>query len=136
MTQTCQTALVLQTVCIAYFGGAYSVAMETIRAESDRLYAAIGQKIREARTRKSITQADLADAVALTRSSIANIERGKQKLLLHTFLHIAKALGTEPERLLPPEATPQLKPKVLVPHGLSEKNRELIEAAIKGKDRA
>jgi transcriptional regulator with XRE-family HTH domain len=110
--------------------------METIRAESDRLYAAIGQKIREARTRKSITQADLADAVALTRSSIANIERGKQKLLLHTFLHIAKALGTEPERLLPPEATPQLKPKVLVPHGLSEKNRELIEAAIKGKDRA
>jgi transcriptional regulator with XRE-family HTH domain len=48
-----------------------------------------------------VSQADLAAAVGLTRTSISNIEKGRQKMLVHTFLDIARALGIEPLELLP-----------------------------------
>jgi transcriptional regulator with XRE-family HTH domain len=48
-----------------------------------------------------LTQEALASQVALTRTSITNIERGRQKLLLHTLVDIAHALSVEPAELLP-----------------------------------
>lgn len=51
-----------------------------------------------------MTQEGLGEAVSLTRTSITNIERGRQKLLLHTLARIAHALGVATSELLPQES--------------------------------
>lgn len=67
----------------------------------DRLYEYIGQQIRNHRDKRSITQQDLADRVGLERTSITNIERGKQKLPLHVLFGICEVLDVTPNDLLP-----------------------------------
>jgi transcriptional regulator with XRE-family HTH domain len=68
---------------------------------SEDLYKEIGQRIRCVREERKLTQAELAAVVLLTRTSITNIEHGRQKLLLHTLYDIAAALAVEPCNLLP-----------------------------------
>jgi len=66
-------------------------------------YTEVGRRIHRAR-RGRMTQEQLANSVRLTRTSITNIERGRQKLLLHTLADIAEALRVEPASLLPQDA--------------------------------
>jgi transcriptional regulator with XRE-family HTH domain len=63
-------------------------------------YSLVGKSIREAREKRGLTQKALASLVSLTRTSITNIERGKQKLLLHTLVELAEALKLPPSKLL------------------------------------
>ena len=65
------------------------------------LYALVGARIREARLRSEKPQDELAKAVGLQRTSITNIERGKQKLTLDNLYLIAEELGVDPHSLLP-----------------------------------
>lgn len=67
----------------------------------EELYAAIGETIRARRERKGMTQAALAALVGMSRPSVANIERGRQSLLVHQLVDFATALGVEPVSLLP-----------------------------------
>ena len=67
----------------------------------DQLYIEIGLKIRSARSDRDWKQEDLAKAVGLTRSSVANIEAGRQKTLVHSLIRIAESLGVTVEALLP-----------------------------------
>ena len=67
----------------------------------EKLYREIGRKIKEWRERRGLTQELLASQVLLTRASIANIEKGRQKLPLHTLINIAVALEMQPASLLP-----------------------------------
>ena len=48
-----------------------------------------------------MTQEALATKTKLTRTSIINIEKGRQQLLLHTLLDIATALQVSPIELIP-----------------------------------
>lgn len=66
-------------------------------------YKEVGRRILEARLRRKpkLTQQGLADLVSLTRTSITNVEKGRQKFLLHTLADIARALQVEPASLLP-----------------------------------
>lgn len=66
-------------------------------------YDDVGRRIREARRRRKppLTQEGLATLVSLTRTSITNVEKGRQKLLLHTLADIAAALNVEAATLLP-----------------------------------
>jgi transcriptional regulator with XRE-family HTH domain len=68
-------------------------------------YRDLGEVIRGRRDVLGMTQADLAARIGLTRASIANIETGRQNLLLHQLIQLAKALELEPEHLLPQVAT-------------------------------
>ena len=70
-------------------------------AASGAVYRAIGQRIRDVRIAKRIVQSDVADEARLTRQSVANIERGRQRFMVHTLLDIARALGVQPSDLLP-----------------------------------
>lgn len=65
------------------------------------VYRAVGAAIRRRRLRRGLTQAQLAQRVSLSRTSITNIEAGRQKLLVHTLLTIAEVLGLAPSELLP-----------------------------------
>ena len=65
--------------------------------DEDRLYQAIGQRIRKLRQSQPggvVTQAHLAEMVGLERTSITNIERGNQKVSLHVLYRICAALNT------------------------------------------
>ena len=68
-----------------------------------QFYQEVGRRIREARKRRKppLTQETLAQLVSLTRTSITNVEKGRQKFLLHTLADIAIALQVEPASLLP-----------------------------------
>jgi len=70
-------------------------------ADPTAFYREVGQNVRRKREQLGLTQEALASQVALTRTSITNIEKGRQKLLLHTLVDIAHALGVEPALLLP-----------------------------------
>lgn len=69
------------------------------------VYVEIGRRVRRARRRVSLTQAAVADRTSLSRTSIANIERGEQRFMVHCLFELASALGVTPERLLPSPAT-------------------------------
>jgi transcriptional regulator with XRE-family HTH domain len=69
-------------------------------------YEEVGRRIREARLKRKpkLTQQGLAKQVSLTRTSITNVEKGRQKILLHTLADIASALLVDPISLLPAPA--------------------------------
>jgi transcriptional regulator with XRE-family HTH domain len=61
---------------------------------------AVGRRI-AARRAGRITQELLASKASLTRTSIINIEKGRQQILLHTLVDIANALQVSPIELIP-----------------------------------
>jgi len=74
--------------------------------DKTRFYAEVGTRIRRQRERRGLTQQALASMVSLSRASLANIERGKQKTLLDTFVDLASALHVAPAKLLIDVETP------------------------------
>lgn len=60
-------------------------------------------KLRRARERAGLTQKQLAERINLPRTSITNIESGRQRIALHQLIQFADALGIEPLELLPEE---------------------------------
>jgi len=72
----------------------------------DRFYKEFGRLVREARERAEpkITQEHLADIVGLSRTSITNIESGRQHIPLHTLFALADAVGVKVGELLPDPA--------------------------------
>lgn len=67
----------------------------------DPIYKEIGKRIFEAREAKGFTQEQLAIKISLKRTSITNIEKGRQQLLVHMLIKIAKELDVEIESLIP-----------------------------------
>lgn len=63
-------------------------------------HQAVGVRIRLIREALGLTQDDLAKRVGLKRVSVANIEIGRQRLLLDSVEDFARALGTSPKHLL------------------------------------
>jgi transcriptional regulator with XRE-family HTH domain len=85
---------------------------EEVKMEAPDVYKTIGQRIRRAREALGLRQDQLAEAISLTRTSITNIEQGKQRLLVHTLCDIAAALRVEPVDLLPRLADLMSSPEV------------------------
>jgi transcriptional regulator with XRE-family HTH domain len=70
-------------------------------SHQNAFYAEVGRRVRHARATAGLTQDTLAARVALSRTSVTNIEVGRQKMMLHTLWDLAAALGVEPATLLP-----------------------------------
>lgn len=64
------------------------------------IYKIIGQRVSEARRTKEMSQHSLGNQADLTRSTIANIESGRQRIFLHNLSRIADALEIPLPRLL------------------------------------
>jgi DNA-binding XRE family transcriptional regulator len=62
-------------------------------------YVAFGAAIREARQRARLRQEDIGKKVGLTRTSIVNIECGRQRVYLDDLFIFAKALDVTPRKL-------------------------------------
>lgn len=96
--------------------------------DTSETYSAIGQAIASRRLDAGISQAELAEHIGLTRTSISNIEKGRQKMLVHTLLEIAACLGTPAAELLPAGAPNNAN--VFSGSPVSEPERDQISAII------
>ncbi|MBV9215318.1 MAG: helix-turn-helix transcriptional regulator [Acidobacteria bacterium] len=65
------------------------------------LYPKVGQKVKEIRDIQGVSQEVLATRLGVTRASISNLERGKQRIYLHTLFELGSALETDISELLP-----------------------------------
>lgn len=77
-----------------------------VAAPQDSFYVELGKRIRDARKQRGFTQEKLARALQLTRTSVTNIEGGKQPLLAHQLVLCARTLGVTVDALLCPPETP------------------------------
>lgn len=57
------------------------------------LYRMLGHNVARLRRAKELTQAEVAAQIGLTRASLANIETGRQKVLMHHVYMLANTLG-------------------------------------------
>ena len=70
--------------------------------ETEKFYKDFGQKLAKLRVSKGLTQAELAHKIHLSRASVANLERGEQRLYIHQLVQISRALKIDDaDRLLP-----------------------------------
>jgi transcriptional regulator with XRE-family HTH domain len=86
----------------------------------DDLHAALGKKIKEKRRANGLTQSELADAISISRTSLTNMELGRQRLLIDQLYKMAAALNAKPQELLP-------QPSELVS---AAKAREAVDATL------
>lgn len=101
-----------------------------------QLYTDIGARIRSARKLRGSTQSDLASAVKLKRSSVANMEAGRQHMLVHTLVLVAQSLDVPLEDLLP--STSELEKLARAPdsvltelEGQPEATHDFVTAALR-----
>jgi transcriptional regulator with XRE-family HTH domain len=94
------------------------------------LYETVGKRIRDTRKIAKLTQEGLATRVNLTRTSVTNIEKGRQKLLLHTLFELATAMKVPVAQLMPDqrEEQPQFEQKLT--NGLSVAEKKWIVGEI------
>jgi transcriptional regulator with XRE-family HTH domain len=71
-----------------------------VTAPIEACHQAVGARVRMIRETLGLDQSELGKRVGLNRTSITNIEAGRQRLLLHNIETFARALGTSPKHLL------------------------------------
>src|SRR6185437_7062355 len=70
----------------------------------ESIYLHIGEVVRNRRrsSKPRLTQEKLAQRVGISRASLANIETGRQSVLVHQLYALAEALKLAPSDFLPP----------------------------------
>jgi len=69
--------------------------------DQESFYSEVGQRIKSARLRRSMSQEQLGERLGLSRASIANIENGRQKLLAHMIVEVSEVLLVPVWEILP-----------------------------------
>lgn len=78
--------------------------------DEQSIYAELGRAVAIRRKMVGLTQAEVAKVVGISRASIANIESGRQKVLLHQVYGLVKALDLKSITELVPAAPPRAMP--------------------------
>lgn len=79
-------------------------------AEPRWIRSEFGRLLHEARIARSLSQQVLATISGLSRTSIANIEAGRQGVSLEVLMNLADALQVSPADLLPKSTSPLAPP--------------------------
>jgi transcriptional regulator with XRE-family HTH domain len=90
------------------------------------LYRIVGGKVKLARKASKLTQEDLASRVSMTRTSVTNIEKGRQKILLHTLFDLAAAMKVPVANLIPEPSGDQNHIEQQLTNGLSKAEKAWI----------
>lgn len=80
-----------------------------------RFTSEYGRRVQTARVTAGLTQAELASRLDLTRSSVANVEAGRQAASAEQVIQTAEALGCDPRWLLTGWETSRATPAIGVP---------------------
>ena len=96
--------------------------------QKDVFYDILGRNVKRIRSKMKLTQEQLASRIALTRTSVVNIEQGKQHPPVHILLDLAKALEVEIQDLIPNEKeyTADSRLEEFIPAGVSSKDVERV----------
>lgn len=84
--------------------------------EDTELLRSVGRRIRKARLAAGLSQAQLAKRVGMARTSIANLEGGRQDMNITRLTGILAALGIGLDALIVPADLPELPPLPPKPH--------------------
>ena len=68
-----------------------------MRELDDARYKAIGARIRDVRLQRNMSQAELAEKAFISVPHMSEVENGKTKLRLSTFVYITEALQVSPD---------------------------------------
>jgi len=68
----------------------------------DEILRLFGERLRELRTARDLSQERLAELAGLDRNYIGQIERAERNVALVNIVRIAKALGVEPAEMFAP----------------------------------
>ena len=74
-----------------------TVKREVVQCE--QVYVSFGELVKAQRMKRGWTQTDLAERVGLSRTSVTNIEIGRQRVLLSDLFDFAKAFDVSPKTL-------------------------------------
>ena len=74
---------------------------EALDRRQEEFIKAVGERIRQSRTRAGLTQAELATNAGVKQPWMVAVEGGSQNLTLGTLYRIATALNVSPRSLLP-----------------------------------
>ena len=77
----------------------------------EALNRAIGKALADRRRAAGMRQADVAQSVGISRSSLANIEKGRQALSIFLLYQVADALDVGDPRTLLPRSIPSSRKK-------------------------
>jgi transcriptional regulator with XRE-family HTH domain len=88
------------------------------------LFREFGILLAGERRRKHLSQAQFAARVALSRTSVTNIERGRQSVQLHQLYVFASVLQIDVMKLLPKESIIDEAPTAIV----NDKRARYLEA--------
>lgn len=96
--------------------------------QKDILYDILGRNVKRIRSGMKLTQEQLATRISLTRTSVVNIEQGKQHPPVHILLDLAKALEVEIHDLIPNEKeyTADSRLEEFIPAGVSSEGIERV----------
>jgi transcriptional regulator with XRE-family HTH domain len=99
----------------------------------EAVYDLLGKRIAQFRIEHGLSQESLGEFAGLTRASIANIEKGRQRVFIHQLFRFAQILNTTASELLPsaaevmdaqlPQAERAYLQKVKQAAGISEASR-------------
>ena len=78
------------------------MCVHVLGVQPEPIYKQVGGIIRALRRRADKAQDDLARDVGISRATLANIETGRQRILVHQLYAFARALNVKLEALLPP----------------------------------
>ena len=97
----------------------------SVSSSIEGIYPQLGRRIRQLRVGRQFTQEQLGARLEppVTRASIANIESGKQRLLVHTLLQLAHLFEVSVEELLPAPSTATGSPVAAIATELRRKLR-------------
>ena len=101
----------------------------------DWFYEEFGQRVRSARLALGLNQEALGHRVGLERSSISNVEKGRQRVQLHMLLEFATALDVPATQLLP-DITAASDPLRRVPADTRPFVRDVLKTAARARSRA
>lgn len=79
----------------------------------DKFYEEIGERIRQKRIEAGINQEVFSQLLDLTRGSVVNIEKGRQRPSLYLLITISQIIGVDYIDLVPMELNIQRLPKTV-----------------------
>ena len=99
--------------------------------DNDKLIE-LGNRIKEARKLKKISQIELADAANISVSHLSNIENGKKSISIDLFIRVVEALQVSADWLLRTD-TPEVKKIVSAEFDelLKDKSKDDIERIVR-----
>lgn len=104
--------------------------------DSERLRKIVGERIKNRRNKLGMKQKQLAARMGVSRATLANIETGRQNMLLHHLYRYAEELDLDVRDLLPDPADfqgPEDQNDFPIPDNLSRAQRAQIARLLSGE---